>query len=83
MFPSDAYEERCVCRKEGDANNNGLPPGIEQPRHADVAEEEPSITLNESADLFPDESQRSTQIRKQLASLQCNPFLLLGSMCLQ
>jgi len=60
MFPFDAYEERCVCSKEGDASDNGLPPGIERPRHADVAEEEPSITLNESADLFPDESQRST-----------------------
>jgi len=83
LFPFNAYEERCVCSKEGDTSDNGLPPGIERPRHADVAEEEPSITLNESADLFPDESQRSTQIRKQLASLQCNPFLLLGSMCLQ
>jgi len=38
-----------------------LPPGIEQPQHADIAEEDQNqnTTLNESADLFPDESQQS------------------------
>jgi len=62
MFPSDAYEKRCVCRKEGDASDNGLPPGIERPQHADIAEEDQNqnTTLNESADLFPNESQQNT-----------------------
>ena len=64
MFPSDAYKECCVCREKGDASDNGLPPGIERPQHADVAAEDPiqSTTLNESFDLFPDESQQGTPI---------------------
>jgi len=86
MFPSDTYEESCVCSKEGDANKDGLPPGIERPQHIATAEEELSITLNESANLFPDESQQSTLIagNEEAGSIPTvHPFLLLGSMCLQ
>jgi len=61
MFPFDAYEKRCICSGPGDTGDDGLPPCVEQPQHVEIAEEDQSqnISLNESADLFPDESQQS------------------------
>jgi len=61
IFPSDAYEKCYVCSEQGETGDNSLPPCIEQPQHVEIAEEDQSqsIGLNESVDLFPDESQRS------------------------
>jgi len=61
MFPSDAYEKRYVCSEQGNTGDDGLPPGIKRPQHIakTSAETDALVNLNESADLFPDESHQS------------------------
>jgi len=77
MFPSDAYEKHYVCSEQGDTGDDGLPPCVEQPQHVEIAEEDQSqsIGLNESADLFPDESHQSpstTGNGKQSSTVSCS-----------
>jgi len=64
MFSSDAYEKRCVHSGQRDTGDDDLPPGIKRPQHIakQSAEADVLVSLNESADLFPDESQQSQSI---------------------